>query len=74
MRRQLISDAEICRRYRDGEALFTIGKRSGLWCSELLALLVRNGCDVRTTAEINSLKGRKRHVGTLRLRPSVSAE
>lgn len=68
MRRQLISDSEICRRFRDGEALFTIGKRAGLWTSELQAVLVRNGQDVRTPAEINALKGRKRHVGTLRLK------
>lgn len=70
MRRQLISDAEICRRYKDGEPIFTIGKRAGLWCSELQSVLVRNGCDVRTPAEINALKGRKRHVGTLRLKPA----
>jgi hypothetical protein len=68
VRRQLISDSEICRRYRDGEALFTIGKRAGLWTSELQLLLVRNGQDVRTPAQINALKGRKRHVGTLRLK------
>jgi hypothetical protein len=68
VRRQLISDLEICRRYRDGEPLFTIAKRSGLWTSELQLVLVRNGQDVRTPAEINALKGRKRHVGTLRLK------
>jgi hypothetical protein len=67
VRRQLISDAEICRRYRDGEALLTIGKRAGLWTTELYAVLTRNGQDIRTPAEINALKGRKRHVGTLRL-------
>jgi hypothetical protein len=68
VRRQLISDSEICRRYRDGEALLTIGKRAGLWTTELYAVLVRNGQDVRTPAEINALKGRKCHVGTLRLK------
>lgn len=64
-RRQLISDLEACRRYREGEPLTMIAKRAGLWTSEIRALLVRNGQDLRTPAEINELKGRRRHFGTL---------
>lgn len=70
-RRQLISDCEIIKRHRAGEALFTIGKRAGLWTSEIQALLVRNGVDVRTPAEINALKGKNRHIGTLRLKANA---
>jgi hypothetical protein len=65
-RRQLISDAEICQRFKAGEPLTTIGKRAGLWTSELHAVLVRNGMPMRTPAEINASKGR-RYSGTLRL-------
>jgi hypothetical protein len=63
----LISEADICQRYRAGEPLTAIGQRAGLWSSDLKALLVRNGMPMRTPAEINALKGRNRHVGTLRL-------
>lgn len=73
-RRQLISDLEICRRYKDGEAVFTIGKRAGLWTSDLYAILWRNGMPTRTPAEINAAKGRRPHVGTLSLRPRPPAE
>jgi hypothetical protein len=68
LRRQLISDAEICRRYRDNEALSTIGKRAGLWTSDLLAVLTRNGMPIRSPGEINRSKGRRPNVGTLTLK------
>lgn len=73
-RRQLISDLEICRRYREGEPLTMLAQRSGLWTSEVRTLLVRNSQDMRTPAEINEMKGRRRHVGTLRLTPRAAAE
>jgi hypothetical protein len=68
MRRQLISDSEICRRFTDGEALATIGKRAGLWTSDLLAVLTRNGMPMRSPGEINRAKGRRPNTGTLTLR------
>lgn len=45
-----------------------IAQRAGLWTSEIRALLIRNGMDLRTVQDINELKGRRRHIGTLRLR------
>jgi hypothetical protein len=69
-RKQLISDVQICRRYREGESLALLAQRSGLWTSELKALLARNGQDLRTVADINQLKGRNRRLGTLRLKPA----
>jgi hypothetical protein len=73
-RQQLISDAEICRRFMDGEALITIGKRAGLWTSELHDVLRRNGMPSRSVAEINRSKGRRPYTGTLSLRPKLAAE
>jgi hypothetical protein len=67
LRRQLISDAEICARFRSGEALATIGRRAGLWTSDLMALLIRNGMPMRSPAEINRAKGRRPYTGTLSL-------
>jgi hypothetical protein len=73
-RRQLCSDAELCARYRAGEALSLLCKRSGLWTSDLLALLARNGMPVRSPAEINAAKGRRPYTGTLSLTPRRAAE
>lgn len=74
-RRQLISDMEIVRRFRDGEALSLIGKRAGLWTSDLMAVLVANGVTLRTQAEINALKGRRPYTsGTLSLPNRLAAE
>jgi hypothetical protein len=70
LRRQLISDSEICRRFADGEALAAIGKRAGLWTSELLAVLTRNGMPMRSPGEINKAKGRRPYTGTLTLKPA----
>lgn len=67
-RKQLISDLECCRRYREGEPLALLAQRSGLWTSEVKTLLARNGQDLRTPADINALKGRNRRTGTLTLR------
>jgi len=72
-RQQLISDLEICRRFMDGEALDMIGKRAGLWTSELHDVLRRNGMPSRTPAQINAMKGRRPYTGTLRLPPKVEA-
>lgn len=73
-RRQLISDAEICARFKAGEALMAIGKRAGLWTSEVHAVLTRNGMPTRTPAEINAAKGRRPYTGTLTLRSRLAAE
>jgi hypothetical protein len=66
-RKQLCSDSEICRRYREGEPLTMLAQRSGLWTSEVKSLLARNGQDLRTVQDVNALKGRNRLTGTLRL-------
>lgn len=73
LRRQLISDLEICSRYREGEALSGICKRAGIWTSELHDVLRRNGMPMRTIAEINAAKGRRPYTGTLSLKPKIAA-
>lgn len=70
VRRQRITDAGICRLYRNGEARGLIALRAGLYDAEVVAVLMRNGVPLRTQQEAAALAGaaRRRHLGRLRLK------
>jgi len=69
-RRQRISDAGICRLYRNGESRAAICLAAGLYDAEVVAVLARNGVPIRTPAEARELgrAARLRHTGRLRLK------
>jgi hypothetical protein len=75
LRRQRISDAGICRLYRNGESRAAICLAAGLYDAELVALLVRNGVPIRTQGEARDLAraSRLRRSGKLRLKLNGTA-
>lgn len=65
-RSQRISDAEICRLYREGQPRNMIGLKARLYDPEIIEILARNGVALRTRQESLLLSVRQRK-GTLKL-------
>lgn len=69
IRKQLISDLELCRLYAEGFSRTELGWRSRLHDAEVRAILERNGVPLRTSADSQALARARR----LRLKAQLAA-
>lgn len=60
IRKQLISDMEVCRLYREGFSRTEIGWRARLYDAEVRAILARNGVPLRTPADSQAMARSRR--------------
>jgi hypothetical protein len=56
---QRLSDERIIELYLAGESRVALGMKSGLWYSEVTAILERHDVPLRTKAECRALAGRR---------------